>query len=187
MESDEKKPRPRAGFLQQRTAAAYVCCSLQSFDRMVKEGTMPKPVRVNGEYLWKIKALDRAVDDLTVNRPLRRRDQTVKLLARQASRGGHEKSEPLVVHILPDLEWIERKADLVKRLKKTVLSRHEIMILREFKTQRKDIITMFGYYGSFEALMARGLLQELARTRHAARPLVTYRLTDEGRKVVAAL
>ena len=59
--------------------------------------------------------------------------------------------------------------------------------LREFKLLKQNQISMFGYYGSFEALMVRGYIVELARKPPSSRPLVTYRLTMQGEQVISAL
>nr|WP_247424658.1 hypothetical protein [Bradyrhizobium sp. 139] len=59
--------------------------------------------------------------------------------------------------------------------------------MREFKLLKQNQISMFGYYGSFEALMVRGYIVETARKPPSSRPLVTYRLTVQGEQVVSAL
>ena len=52
---------------------------------------------------------------------------------------------------------------------------------------RQTEISMYGYYGSFEALMVRGYIVETDRKPPSSRPLVSYRLTAQGEQVIAAL
>jgi len=42
------------------TAAAYVGVSARTFDKLVADGRMPRPVRINGRVIWDRIALDRA-------------------------------------------------------------------------------------------------------------------------------
>ena len=37
------------------------------FDEMVKDGRMPKPIRINSRVLWDIRKLDAAIDALDTN------------------------------------------------------------------------------------------------------------------------
>jgi hypothetical protein len=90
-------------------------------------------------------------------------------------------------HELPDQAWFEQRARFVQRVRRSLLSGNEIRLLREFKLLRQNQISMFGYYGSFEALMVRGYIVELARKPPSSRPLVTYRLTAQGERVLSAL
>lgn len=49
-------------------AAAYVCVSPNTFDAMVKQGTMPRPKRLSGRRIaWDVRALDAAVDRLPID------------------------------------------------------------------------------------------------------------------------
>jgi hypothetical protein len=50
---------------------------------------------------------------------------------------------------------------------------------------RQTEISMYGYYGSFEALMVRGYVLEIARKPPSSRPLVTYRLAELGEQVLS--
>jgi hypothetical protein len=88
---------------------------------------------------------------------------------------------------LPDQAWFEQRARFVQRVRRSLLSCNEISLLREFKVLRQNQISMFGYYGSFEALMVRGYIVELDRKPPSSRPLVTYRLTARGEQVISAL
>jgi predicted DNA-binding transcriptional regulator AlpA len=46
-------------------AAAYVCVSPNSFDRMVDDGRMPRPKRLGDRRIaWDVRELDAAVDRL---------------------------------------------------------------------------------------------------------------------------
>jgi predicted DNA-binding transcriptional regulator AlpA len=55
---------PRRG-LSRREAAHYIGVSPTTFDKLVKNGTMPKPVRMNARTIWDLRALDEAFDELT--------------------------------------------------------------------------------------------------------------------------
>lgn len=44
--------------------ARYVGVSPVTFDKMVKDKLMPKPVRIYGRVLWDIRAIDAAFDAL---------------------------------------------------------------------------------------------------------------------------
>jgi predicted DNA-binding transcriptional regulator AlpA len=45
-------------------AALFVGVSLSSFDSMVADGRLPPPVELNGERVWDLVQLDRAMDRL---------------------------------------------------------------------------------------------------------------------------
>jgi hypothetical protein len=98
-----------------------------------------------------------------------------------------ERAPAPALHELPDQNWFEQRARFVQRVRRSLLSGNEIRLLREFKLLRQNQISMFGYYGSFEALMVRGYIVELARKPPSSRPLVTYRLTAQGERVLSAL
>ena len=55
--------QPRRG-LSLTEAARYVGVGATKFDEMVKDGRMPKPVRIDGRVLWDIRDLDAAWDNL---------------------------------------------------------------------------------------------------------------------------
>jgi predicted DNA-binding transcriptional regulator AlpA len=54
---------PRRG-LRREAAALYVGVSPSTFDKLVADGEMPKPLRVRGCVLWDVRALDLAFDAL---------------------------------------------------------------------------------------------------------------------------
>jgi predicted DNA-binding transcriptional regulator AlpA len=56
--------QPRRG-LDHDEAAVFVGVTFQTFDRMVAEGRLPKPVELYGEIVWDLVQLDRAMDRLT--------------------------------------------------------------------------------------------------------------------------
>lgn len=54
---------PPRGF-NRVTAAAYIGVSPCLFDQMVKDGRMPKPLRINTRVLWDRRLIDGAFDSL---------------------------------------------------------------------------------------------------------------------------
>jgi excisionase family DNA binding protein len=57
------RPVPRRG-LSHDEACQYVGVSATIFDRMVKDGRMPRPKRFDGRLVYDLYALDRAFDAL---------------------------------------------------------------------------------------------------------------------------
>jgi predicted DNA-binding transcriptional regulator AlpA len=57
------RPVPRRG-LSRDEAAMYCGVSATMFDRLVKDGRMPGPRRIDGRKVWDIWALDVAFDQL---------------------------------------------------------------------------------------------------------------------------
>jgi predicted DNA-binding transcriptional regulator AlpA len=55
--------RPRRG-LRRADAANYVGVSASKFDRLVADGRMPQPIKIDGCTVWDIRQLDRAIDVL---------------------------------------------------------------------------------------------------------------------------
>lgn len=51
--------------LSREEAAAYVGVGTTHFDKMVSEGRMPKPFRLDGRVIFDRKALDRRLDALS--------------------------------------------------------------------------------------------------------------------------
>jgi predicted DNA-binding transcriptional regulator AlpA len=49
-------------------AAIYCGVTYANFDRLVTEGRLPSPVDLNGELLWDMPLLDKALDRLTGQR-----------------------------------------------------------------------------------------------------------------------
>ncbi|HVZ36154.1 MAG TPA: hypothetical protein VG963_27185, partial [Polyangiaceae bacterium] len=50
--------------LRREAAAAYVGVSATKFDQLVRDGRMPRPIRIDGCRVWSRLALDRAFDAL---------------------------------------------------------------------------------------------------------------------------
>lgn len=57
-------PPPTARLLSRPEAAAYAGVAATFFDRMIREGLLPGPVRVYGRVLWDVRAMDAAIDCL---------------------------------------------------------------------------------------------------------------------------
>ncbi len=58
---------PNKRVLSRREAATYCGVSDSSFDRAVKRGDLPAPIRVGRRRLWKAEAIDAALDRLTAS------------------------------------------------------------------------------------------------------------------------
>lgn len=56
--------RPRRG-LSRNEAAVYVGVSTTKFDELVKDGTMPLPLRIGSRVIWDMRRIDEAFDDLS--------------------------------------------------------------------------------------------------------------------------
>jgi predicted DNA-binding transcriptional regulator AlpA len=56
--------QPRRG-LDHDEAATFVGVTIRSFDQMVSDGRLPQSVELNGEQVWDLVQLDRAMDRLT--------------------------------------------------------------------------------------------------------------------------
>jgi predicted DNA-binding transcriptional regulator AlpA len=53
--------------INREAAAAYVCVSPAKFDKLVQDGTMPRPKRLGDRRIaWDVRELDAAVDRLPV-------------------------------------------------------------------------------------------------------------------------
>jgi predicted DNA-binding transcriptional regulator AlpA len=50
--------------LSRTEAAAYIGISPSLFDAMVKQGRMPRPIRINSRVVWDVNELDEAFDNL---------------------------------------------------------------------------------------------------------------------------
>lgn len=46
--------------LSREQAAAYIGVGVTTFDRMVKEGLMPRPIRIYGRTVWHLRKLEAA-------------------------------------------------------------------------------------------------------------------------------
>lgn len=54
--------------ISREAAAAYVCVSPNTFDAMVKAGTMPPARKLTGKrHAWDVRSLDAAIDNLPVD------------------------------------------------------------------------------------------------------------------------
>lgn len=169
--------------VDRRRAAAYVGVTAGRFEQLVRDNVVPPPVMVDNKRRWPIALLDMAKDAVVSSMPSLPSVTThVAVDLRPCERDPAPAS-----HELPDHAWFEQRARFVQRVRRSLLSGNEIRLLREFKLLKQNQISMFGYYGSFEALMVRGYIVEIARKPPSSRPLVTYRLTAQGEQVVSAL
>lgn len=57
------RPALRRG-LSREAAADYIGVSPTKLDQLVKDGRMPRPVRIDARLVWDVRALDRAFDAL---------------------------------------------------------------------------------------------------------------------------
>ncbi|KRQ00909.1 hypothetical protein [Bradyrhizobium manausense] len=170
-----------AGLVDRRRAAAYVGVTAGRFEQLVRDNVVPPPVMVDNKRRWPIALLDdarEAVGSSLPSAPAVKADVEARPCDRDAVPAARE---------LPDAAWFEQRASFVQRVRRSLLSGNEIRLLREFKLLRQNQISMYGYYGSFEALMVRGYIVEVDRKPPSSRPLVTYRLTVQGEQVIAAL
>lgn len=53
--------------LSRTQAAEYVGVSPSTFDKLVSDGRMPGPLRINSRTLWDLKAIERAFERLSPN------------------------------------------------------------------------------------------------------------------------
>jgi predicted DNA-binding transcriptional regulator AlpA len=56
--------QPRRG-LDHDEAAIYIGVTIPTFDQMVNDGRLPQPNEFDGELVWDLVQLDRAMDRLT--------------------------------------------------------------------------------------------------------------------------
>lgn len=174
---------PDTRLVDRRRAAAYVGVTAGRFEQLVRDNVVPSPVMVDNKRRWPIALLDVAKEAVGSSIPcLPPVSVDVSAEMRPCERDPAPTSREL-----PDQAWFEHRARFVQRVRRSLLSGNEISLLREFKLLKQNQISMFGYYGSFEALMVRGYIVELARKPPSSRPLVTYRLTAQGEQVIAAL
>lgn len=175
---------PDTRLVDRRRAAAYVGVTAGRFEQLVRDSVVPPPVMVDNKRRWPLALLDVA-KDAVVTSSMPSLPQLMVEIAQDARLC--ERAPAPASHELPDQAWFEQRARFVQRVRRSLLSGNEIRLLREFKLLRQNQISMFGYYGSFEALMVRGYIVELARKPPSSRPLVTYRLTAQGERVLSAL
>ncbi|UQD76260.1 hypothetical protein JEY40_17945 [Bradyrhizobium japonicum] len=169
-----------ARLVDRRRAAAYVGVTAGRFEQLVRDNVVPAPVMVDNKRRWPIALLDGARDAVIGTMP------PVSAATPPDVRPCERDPAP-ALHELPDQAWFEQRARFVQRVRRSLLSGNEIRLLREFKLLKQTQISMFGYYGSFEALMVRGYIVEIARKPPSSRPLVTYRLTAQGEQVISVL
>jgi len=175
---------PDTRLVDRRRAAAYVGVTAGRFEQLVRDSVVPPPVMVDNKRRWPLALLDVAKDAVVAS-SMPCLPQVMVEIAQDAR--PCERAPAPASHELPDQAWFEQRARFVQRVRRSLLSGNEIRLLREFKLLRQNQISMFGYYGSFEALMVRGYIVELARKPPSSRPLVTYRLTAQGERVLSAL
>lgn len=167
--------------VDRRRAAAYVGVTAGRFEQMVRDNVVPPPVMVDNKRRWPLALLDNAreaVGSSMPSPPAVRADVETRPCERDTVSSARE---------LPDAAWFEQRVSFVQRVRRSLLSGNEIRLLREFKLLKQNQISMYGYYGSFEALMVRGYIVEIDRKPPSSRPLVTYRLTAQGEQVIVAL
>ena len=172
--------------LDRRLAAAYVGVTIGLFERLVRERVIPEPVVIDRRPLWSIRLLDGCMEAITHARGL----QTTEADRQPAAQSANSEPKHVVAQeatVLPDEEWLLKRADLVRRIQKSPLSQHELSMLHEFNLLQDREASMYGFYRTFEALMARGLVVEVSRSGPFSRPFVTYRLTDAGAKIAGSL
>lgn len=175
---------PDTRLVDRRRAAAYVGVTAGRFEQLVRDSVVPPPVMVDNKRRWPLALLDVA-KDAVVTSSMPSLPQVMVEIAQDARLC--ERAPAPASHELPDQAWFEQRARFVQRVRRSLLSGNEVRLLREFKLLRQNQISMFGYYGSFEALMVRGYIVELARKPPSSRPLVTYRLTAQGERVLSGL
>lgn len=168
--------------VDRRRAAAYVGVTAGRFEQLVRDNVVPPPVIVDNKRRWPIALLDVARDAVVSSMP-----PVPVATAATAEARPCERDPASAPRELPDPEWFEQRASFVQRVRRSLLSGNEIRLLREFKVLKQNQLSMYGYYGSFEALMVRGYIVEIDRKPPSSRPLVTYRLTPQGEQVIAAL
>ncbi|MBR0962590.1 hypothetical protein JQ554_00745 [Bradyrhizobium diazoefficiens] len=174
---------PDTRLVDRRRAAAYVGVTAGRFEQLVRDNVVPPPVMVDNKRRWPLALLDVARDAVISGMPA----LPTAIVDAGAETRPCERDVAPASQELPDQAWFEQRARFVQRVRRSLLSGNEIRLLREFKLLKQNQISMFGYYGSFEALMVRGYVVEVARKPPSSRPLVTYRLTPRGEQVISAL
>ncbi|QPF89238.1 hypothetical protein [Bradyrhizobium commune] len=180
----ELEPAQGARLVDRRRAAAYVGVTAGRFEQLVRDNVVPPPVLVDNKRRWPIALLDVAKEAVGSSMPAL---PAAIVDATAAEARPCERDALPAARELPDQAWFEQRASFVQRVRRSLLSGNEIRLLREFKVLKQNQISMYGYYGSFEALMVRGYIVEIDRKPPSSRPLVTYRLTAPGEQVIAAL
>ena len=175
-----QKPR----VLNRRLAAAYVGVTAGRFEQLIREKIIPEAIVIDRNRLWDICALDQVINTIRQMTDASNRSEVSARLPRSLD---PRQIEERPGHPLPDQAWLQKRSDFVDRVRRSLLSQYEFNLLREFKAQHCNEISMFGFYSSFEALMARGYVIEVSRSPPLSRPLVIYRLTELGSQIVASI
>ena len=185
---DQDAPDPEhSRLLDRRLAAAYVGVTVGLFERLAREQIIPEPVFIGRKPLWSTRLLDGCVDAIRHTQNVLTTEAGRPLASRPPDLGQQPSAAKQASTVLPDQEWLRKREYLVRRVHKSPLSQHELSILCEFNVPQSREVSMFGCYRTFEALMARGIVVELSRSGPSSRPLVTYRLTDDGAKIAASI
>jgi hypothetical protein len=166
--------------LDRRSAAAYVRVTIGLFERLVREHVIPEPILVDRKPLWNASLLDSRLEAIRHARDMRV-TEAVELPARASQLDLQKPTETSTV--LPDRQWLEARENLVRRVQKRPLSQQELSLISEFGPSQSREVSMFGFYRTFESLMARGFVLEVTRSGPSSRPLVTYRLTEDGARI----
>ncbi|MBW7967830.1 hypothetical protein [Bradyrhizobium sp. BR 10289] len=183
----ELEQGPDTRLVDRRRAAAYVGVTAGRFEQLVRDNVVPPPVMVDNKRRWPVALLDVAKEAVVSSMPCLPQVMADAVADVVAEARPCERDPAPVTHELPDQAWFEQRARFVQRVRRSLLSGNEIRLLREFKLLKQNELSMYGYYGSFEALMVRGYIVETSRKPPSSRPLVSYRLTERGKHVVSAL
>lgn len=144
---------PDTRLVDRRRAAAHVGVTAGRFEQLVRDNVVPPPVMVDNKRRWPLALLDVARDAVVSSMPCPAQ------IASDAAQDAYpcERDPAPAAYELPDQAWFEQRARFVQRVRRSLLSGNEIRLLREFKLFKQNEISMFGYYGSFEALMVARL------------------------------
>jgi len=185
---DQDVPNPEhSRLLDRRLAAAYVGVTAGLFERLAREQVIPEPVFIGRKPLWSTRLLDGCLDAIRRTQSVQTTEAGRPPANRPLLLGQEQSVAREAATVLPDQEWLRKREDLVRRVHRSPLSQHELSILCEFNVLQSREVSMFGCYRTFEALMARGLVVELSRSGPFSRPLVAYRLTDDGARIAASI
>ncbi len=183
---DQDAPdRGNSRLLDRRLAAAYVGVTIGLFERLIREQVIPEPVMIDRIPRWSARLLDGCIGAVARERKLQGLEPGRPAAA--SANSGRPQSIAKEATILPDEEWLQKRTDLVRRIRKSPLSQHELSMLHEFNLLQGREASIYGFYRTFEALMVRGLVVEVSRSGPFSRPLVTYRLTDAGAKIAGSM
>jgi hypothetical protein len=174
-------------WLNRLSAVAHMGLTVGRFEQLIREAVIPDAVIIDGGRFWDASALDQALQAV---QSLGKAFVYPERSKMTRAPGSQCKSEEGVVspgYCLPDEAWLQERGELVARVRRSFPSQNEMGLLIEFKHSDSDQLSMFGRYKSFEALMARGYVVEVSRSGPSSRQLVTYKLTEQGQKAVAAM